>query len=74
MIASCYRLLHAAVTMHPAENGRGSRGSGNQHRAVGSATRQGSGQGSVFGRGGFPVGQGFNPGYACRGPFSGYIL
>jgi hypothetical protein len=75
LIRSCVAsgFSYFAVAMHPAENGRGSRGSGNLHWVVGSASDHGSGQGSVFRRGGFPsVNQGFNLGYVSRGRFSSY--
>jgi hypothetical protein len=64
---------YATVTMNPVENGRGGRGTRFQQWAGVSTVGQGSGQGSMFGRGGFPsMTQGFHPGYDSRGPYSGY--
>jgi hypothetical protein len=63
---------YVAVVMEPTDNDRGSRGIGQQQRLGGSIVGQGSGQGAMFGRSGFPLAnQAFNPGYAGRGPYSG---
>jgi hypothetical protein len=69
-----FGLSYAAVVMQPMENNRSSREFGYQQCVGGSAAGQGSGQGTMFGCGGFPpVNQGFHPGYACRGSFSGNL-
>jgi hypothetical protein len=50
-------LSYAVVVMQPTENNRSSREFGYQQRVRGSVARQGSGQGAMFGRGGFPTGE-----------------
>jgi hypothetical protein len=68
------RFSYAAIIMNLTENGRGGKGTGFQQRAGASMAGQGSGQGSMFGRGGFPLAtQGFHPGYDSRDPYSGYV-
>jgi hypothetical protein len=66
---------YAAVLKAPMErvnpHGNGNRG-GFQRRFGGSAAGQGSGQGTMFGRGGYPAASGgFHPGHGGHGPYMG---
>jgi hypothetical protein len=70
--------LYAVVLKAPMErvnfHDNGNRG-GFHHRFGGSAAGQGSDQGAMFGRGGFPLATGrFHPGHVGRGPHLGVVF
>jgi hypothetical protein len=64
---------YAADAINLVDNIRGSRGNGTQQWFSGLVAGQGTGQGVMFDRGGFPpTNPGFHPGYVSRGPYTGH--